>query len=234
MASDTQHEKSVLETNAMLTIVPRVMGEILSISFLTTALWGATAGLASPRSSVIKLLAISWELRRQIDSRVKLKLHNDIGKNTGPEIEKVRKRRRECRRRKRQEKIRICMEKRVEMMASKTKVMTWNAQKANLDYPRSGRFVEMLKYVRKTSAKIVFFSEITSKQHGILWIKVRELYGVVIYGHEVAIFLRDDWADDWEKQGCQRWVSERVVAVKVKKHRLVACYQPIWGSMKRT
>ena len=87
----------------------------------------------------------------------------------------------------------------------------------------------MLKYVRKTSAKIVFFSEITNKQHGILWIKARELYGVVIYGNKVAIFLRDDWADDWEKQGCQRWVSERVVAVKVKKHRLVACYQPICG-----
>ena len=82
MASDTQHGKSVLETNAMLTIVPRVMGEIQSISFLTAALWGATAGLASPRSSVIKLLAISWELRRQIDSRVKL--------NPGPEIEKER------------------------------------------------------------------------------------------------------------------------------------------------
>ena len=93
MASDTQHGKSVLETNAMLTIVPREMGEILSISFLTAALWGATAGLASPRSSVIKLLAISWELRRQIDSRVKLKLQNDIEKNPGPEIKKEKKRR---------------------------------------------------------------------------------------------------------------------------------------------
>ena len=121
------------------------------------------------------------------------------------------------------------MEKRVAMMASKTKVMTWNAQKANVDYPGSCRFVEMLKNFRKTSAKIVFFSEITSKQSGTLWIKYRELYGVVTYGNKVAILLRDDWANDWEKQGCQRWVSERVVAVKVKKHRLVACYQPIRG-----
>ena len=48
VASNNQHGKSVLETNAMLTIVPRVMGEILSISFLTAALWGATASLASP------------------------------------------------------------------------------------------------------------------------------------------------------------------------------------------
>ena len=102
------------------------------------------------------MLAISWELRRQIGSRVKLKLQNDIEKNPGPEIEKEMKRRRECQRRKRQEKLRRYMEKRVEMMASKTKVMTWNAQKAYLDYPRSCRFVEMLKYVRKTSAKIVF------------------------------------------------------------------------------
>ena len=89
----------------------------------------------------------------------------------------------------------------MEKMASKTKVMTWNAQKADVGHPRSCRFVEMLKYVRKNSAKIVFSSETTSTQHRILWIKSRELHGVVIYGNKVAIFLRDDWADDCEKQG---------------------------------
>jgi len=52
---------------------------------------------------------------------------------------------------------------------------------------------------------------------------------VVVYGRKTAKFLRYDWAEDWEKQGCQKRISDRVVAVKVGKHRLVACYQPIWG-----
>ena len=87
---------------------------------------------------------------------IKLTLRHDIENNPGPEVQQEMKRRRECRRRKRQEKIRRCMDKRVEMMVSETKVVTWNAQKASVDYSRSCRSVEMLKYVRKTSAKIVF------------------------------------------------------------------------------
>ena len=85
---------------------------------------------------------MSLELRRQIDSRVQLNLQNDIENNPGPEVEKKRKIWRECRRRKRQEKIRRCVEKRLEMMASKTKVMTWNAQKAMWTAPGAAGLLE--------------------------------------------------------------------------------------------
>ena len=108
-------------------------------------------------------------------------------------------------------------------------LMTWNVQKVSIDFPRGYRFVEILRYIQKTSVRIVFLSEIASREQGILWRKSRELCGVVMYGRKTAIFLRDDWAEDWKKQGCQEWISDRVVAVKVGQHRLVACYQPIWG-----
>ena len=128
----------------------------------------------------------------------------------------------------RQDKIVKAWKERADKIKGKIKLMAWNVQKANIDFPRGCRFAEILRYIRKTSVKIVFFSEITSGEHGILWIKPKKLFGKVIYGRKTAIFLRDDWAEDWEKQGCHKWISDRVVAAKVGRHKLVACYQPIW------
>ena len=110
VTNDNQHRRSVLEVNAMLIIVATVKGEMPSISYLNASLWGATVGLVSPRSSVVKLLPISCELTREIDNRVKSELQNDIDKNPDPEVDKERKRRKECRKRKRQWKIEKCME----------------------------------------------------------------------------------------------------------------------------
>ena len=121
------------------------------------------------------------------------------------------------------------MKERVDKMKCKIKLMTWNVQKVSRDFPRGCRFVEILRYIQKTSVKIVFLSEITSREQGILQIKSRNLFGVVLYERKTAIFLGDDWTEDWEKQGCQKWISDRVAAVEVGKHRFVACYQPIWG-----
>ena len=58
-------------------------------------------------------------------------------------------------------------------MKDKIKLMTWNVQKASIDFPRGCRFVEILRYIQKTSVKIVFLSEITSSKQGILSIKSR-------------------------------------------------------------
>ena len=66
-------------------------------------------------------------------------------------------------------------------MKSKTKLTTWNVQKASIDFPRGCRSVEILRYIQKTSVKIVFLSEITSREQGILWINSRKLFGVVVY-----------------------------------------------------
>ena len=61
-----------------------------------------------------------------------------------------RKRQRVCRRRRRQEKIVKAMKERVDKMKGKSKLMTWNVQKASIDFPRGCRFVEILRYVQKT------------------------------------------------------------------------------------
>ena len=216
-----------METNVLLTTVPRAMAESVGYSDRAATRWEAIVNLASPRGFVKKLKAISWEFWRHVDTRIKFKLQNDIELSPGPSIAKQRKRQRICRRRRRQEKIVKAMNGRVDKMKGKIKLMTWNLQKASINFPRGCRFVEILRYVLKTSVKIAFFSEIISREQGILWLKLRQFFGVVIYRRKTAIFLRDDWAEEWEKQGCQKWISDRVVAVKIGKHRLVACYQPI-------
>ena len=214
-----------METNVLLATVPRAS---VGYSYLAATRWEAIAGLGIPRGFVKNLKAISWESRRHVDTRIKLKLQNDIELNPGPSLAEERKRKRVCRKRKRQEKMVKTTKERVDKMKGKINLMTWNVQKASIDFPRGCRFVEILGYIQKTSVKIVFLSEILSREQGISWIKSRKLFGVVVYGRKTAIFLRDDWAKDWEKQGCQK--SDRVVAVKVGKYTLVACYQPIWGN----
>ena len=100
-------------------------------------------------------------------------------------------------------------------MKGKIKLMTWNIQNTKIDFPRGCRFAEILRSIEKSSTKIAFFSEISNREHGIMWIISKKLFVVVIYGRKIATFLMDDWAEDWEEQGCHRWISDRVVAGEV-------------------
>ena len=184
-------------TNVLLTTVPRAMEESVGYSFLAATRWEAIAGLASPRGFIKKLKAIPWESRRHEDTRIKAKLQNDIELNPGPSLVEERKRQRACRKRKRQEKIVKTTKEHVDKMKGTIMLMTWNVQKVSIDFPRGYRFVEILRYIQKTSVKIVFLSEIASREQGIVWRKSRELCGVVVYGRKTAVFLRDDWAEDW-------------------------------------
>ena len=157
-----------METNVLLTTVPRAMEESVGYSYLAATRWEAIACLASPRGFVKKLKAIAWEFRRHVDTRIKLKLQNEIELNPGPSLAEERKRQRVCRKRKRQEKIVKTTKERVDKMKGKIKLMTWNVQKASIDFPRGCRFVEILRYIQETSVKIVFLSEITSREQVIL------------------------------------------------------------------
>ena len=66
-----------MEINVLLTTVHRVMEESMDYSYLTATRCEAIAGLASPRDFVKILKVISWEFRRHVDTRIKLKLQND-------------------------------------------------------------------------------------------------------------------------------------------------------------
>jgi len=81
-----------METNALLTTVPRAMEESVGYSYLAATWWEAIAGLASPRRFIKRLKVISWESRRHLDTRIKLKLPNDIELNPGPSLAEERKR----------------------------------------------------------------------------------------------------------------------------------------------
>ena len=91
-----------METNILLTTVPRAMGESVGYSYLATTLREAIAGLASSRGFVKKLKAIFCESRRHVDARIRLELQNDIELNPGPSLTEERKRQRVCRKRRRQ------------------------------------------------------------------------------------------------------------------------------------
>ena len=83
----------------LLTIVSRAMEESMDYSDRAATQWEAIVGLASPSDFVKKLKAISWESRRHVDTRIKLKLQNDIELNPGPSLSEERKRQRVCRKR---------------------------------------------------------------------------------------------------------------------------------------
>ena len=139
-----------METNILLTTVPRAMEESVGYAYLAATRWEAIAGLASPRGFVKTLKAISWESRRHVDTRRKLKLQNDIELNPEPSLAEERKRKRVYRKRKRQEKIAKTTKERVDNMKGKIKLITWNVQKASVDFPGGCRFVQTLRYIQKT------------------------------------------------------------------------------------
>ena len=178
-----------METNVLLITVPGAKEESVDYSDRAATRWEAIVGLASPRGFVKKLKVISWESRRHVDARIKLKLQNDIELNPGPSIAEERKRQRVCRKKRRQEKIVKAMKERVDKMKGKIKLMTWNVQKASIDFPRGCRIVEILRYVQKTSVKIAFFSEITSREQGILWIKSKKFLGWSFMEEKQQYFL---------------------------------------------
>ena len=136
-----------METNVLLTTVPRAMEESVGYFYLAASPWEAIAGLPSPKGFVKKLKAIAWESRRDVDTRIKLKLQNDIELNPGPSLAEERKRKRVCRKRKGQEKIVKTTKERVDKMKGKIKLITWNVQKASIDFPGGCRFVEILRYI---------------------------------------------------------------------------------------
>ena len=74
-------------------------------------------------------------------------------------------------------------------MKGKIKLMTWNMQNTKIGFPRGCRFAEILRSIEKSSTKIAFFSEISNREHGIMWIISKKLFGVVIYGRKIATFL---------------------------------------------
>ena len=54
--------------------------------------------------------------------------------------------------------------------------------------------------------------------------KIKENFKDGHLWRKTAMLLSDVWANEWEKQWCEKWISNRVIAVKVGK-----CYEPIWG-----
>ena len=44
---------------------------------------------------------------------------------------------------------------------------------------------------------------------------------------KTAVVLRNQWARDWQCQGIQNWLSERMSVVNVNTIKLVAVYQPV-------
>ena len=85
--------------------MPRAKEESMDYSYQAVTRWEAIAGLASPRDFANKLIAISWQSRRQIGIRIKLKLQNDIELNPGQSLVVERKGRRMYRKKRRQGKV---------------------------------------------------------------------------------------------------------------------------------
>ena len=116
--------------------------------------------------------------------------------------------------------------------ANVTVVWTWNIQRSRVIFPKRNRFNEILRTIAKTDTEIVLFSELAEEKEGVLWVKARDLYGVLIYGKKSGVFLRDSWALDWREQGSVKTCGTRSTAVEVNGVTAIAVYQPVWGGDK--
>ena len=112
--------------------------------------------------------------------------------------------------------------------ARDTVIWTWNIQKARVTFPKRNRFADIMKVIAKSKAEIVLISELNEERAAVQWMKVKDIYGVLVHGKNSGILHRDGWAVNWITQGFRKKIGTRSTAVEVDQLKLVATYQPIW------
>ena len=91
-------------------------------------------------------------------------------------------------------------------------------------------FPEVLRVIAASKAEIVMFIELNEEHEGTQWIKMKDLYGVMIQGKKSGVLLQDALALEWSDQGCIKWFKKRVSTVEINKISYVSVYQPLWKS----
>ena len=105
-----------------------------------------------------------------------------------------------------------------------SEVITWNLQRCKIQVDGRGRIQHILAAVQENKWDIILLSEISSKEEGVWWY---EEDSVLIDGKRAGIIVRNHWAQEWKKQGSQKWLAERVAMVTVNSVKLIAVYQPV-------
>ena len=63
-----------------------------------------------------------------------------------------------------------------------------------------------------------------------MWLGDRDRLTAVIHGKWAVVMLCNRWAWQWKEEGECYWAGDRMVAMVCNSMRLIAYYQPIWGT----
>ena len=149
-----------------------------------------------------------------------------IHPNPGPNGRNERRseRRREWRRR---DRIGVASERE---RKSGCMIVTWNVQGASMRESNRRRLRKICERAAKENWEIVLVSEVRAKEDGVIWLGEGEKTCVIVHGKKAAVLLRGRAVRMWVEEGQRKWFGERVTAVVLGGMRLVAVYQPVWGT----
>ena len=104
-------------------------------------------------------------------------------------------------------------------------VVTWNLQRVSLREQNRGRLRRVAEWVEQRGWEVALVTEHFGA--GEIWMGENEHRTALVHGRKAGVFLRGIALLRWIEEGQQKWIYERVTAV-----RLVAVYQPVWMTDK--
>ena len=109
-------------------------------------------------------------------------------------------------------------------------IATWNVQRMSMRINNRERLRRVVTRIEEEGWEIVLLSEILEDRGGVIWLGDEENRVAIVHSEKAAVVMRGEVVKRWIEEGQKCWRGKRMVAVSVGGMRLVAVYQPVWGT----
>ena len=109
-------------------------------------------------------------------------------------------------------------------------IATWNVQRLSMRINNRERLRRVVAKIEEEGWEIVMLSEILEERGGVIWLGDEENRVVIVHSEKAAVVMRGEVVQKWIEEGQKCWRGKRMAAVSVGGMRVVAVYQPVWGT----
>ena len=109
-------------------------------------------------------------------------------------------------------------------------IATWNVQRLSMRINNRERLRRVVTKIEEEGWEIVLLSEILEERGGVIWLGNEDNRVVIVHSQKAAVVLRGEAVERWIEEGQKCWRGKRMVAVSLGGMRVVAVYQPVWGT----
>ena len=109
-------------------------------------------------------------------------------------------------------------------------IATWNVQRLSMRINNRERLRRVVTRIEEEGWEIVLLSEILEERGGVIWLGDEGNRVVIVHSQKAAVVMRGEVAEKWIEEGQKCWRGKRMAAVSVGGMRVVAVYQPVWGT----